>query len=246
MTKVETSNTRFIHSLLYKTEYKINNHIKIIIPTVGDIMQNEDDYYGSVSLIISTPYDMMVQLADIGVDFTSINDWDLFCLSFKELQKRDTSLIFGDLDLKDFEMAVNKQNNNVVLVNRKTGAIIDRAIHEKICVFLRKILHIEKNSKNPANEEAKKFMIERARRKMRNLRHKTQKSQMEQYIISLVNTSEFPYDYSSVLNLTIYQFNASLHQIVKKIKFDNLMIGVYAGTVNTKELNQEELNWISN
>lgn len=232
-------------NILYATEYKINDYISIKIPLVGDIVGNEDDYYGNVSLIVSTPYDMMVQLDDVGIDFTTINEWDLFCLLFKELQTRDTSLIFGDLDLKGFEIAINKQNNNVVLWNNSTGAVIDRSIHHQICTFLRKLLYLEKNEKKPGNEEARKYMIERARVRLKRKARRATQSQLENYIISLVNTSEFPYNYESVLGLTIYQFYASLHQIVKKVKFDNLMIGCYAGTVNMKEIDQKELNWIS-
>lgn len=233
-------------SMLYKTEHKINEYISVKIPTLDEILNNEDEYYGTIALIVSTPYDMMVQLDDINIDFTQINEWDLFCLLFNELQSRDLSLIFGDLNLGDFKTAVNKQNGNIVLRNPKTGAVIDRAIHGKISKFLREILHLEKNDKKPANEEAKKFMIERARRRLNRNKKKLEKSQLEDYIVALVNTSEFPYDYTSVRELTIYQFYASLHQIVKKVKFDNLMIGCYAGTVNMKELDQNELNWISN
>lgn len=233
-------------SLLYAAEHKINDYISIKIPTLGEIIDNEDDYYGNIALIVSTPCDMMVQLDDINIDFTKINDWDLFCLLFKELQTRDVSLIFGDLDLKEFEIAVNKQNGNIVLWNSKTGAVIDRAIHNQICQFLRKILCLEKNEKKPANEEARKFMLERARRRLKRNKKRIEQSQLENYIVALVNTSEFHYDYESILGLTIYQFYASLHQIVKKVKFDNLMIGCYAGTVNMKDMDQKELNWISN
>lgn len=232
--------------MLYQTEHKINEYISVKIPTLDEILDNEDEYYGTIALIVSTPYDMMVQLDDINIDFTQINEWDLFCLLFNELQSRDLSMIFGDLNLGDFKTAVNKQNGNIVLRNPKTGAVIDRAIHGKISRFLREILHLEKNDKKPANEEAKKYMIERARKRLNRNKKRLEKSQLEDYIIALVNTSEFPYDYTSVRGLTIYQFYASLHQIVKKVKFDNLMIGCYAGTVNMKELDQNELNWISN
>lgn len=233
-------------SILYQTEHKINDYITIRIPTLREIIDDEDDYYSSVAMIVSTPYDMMVQLDSINIDFTSITDWDLFCLLFNELKQKDLSLIFGNLQLKDFETAVNQQNGNVVLINRQTGAVIDRAIHGQICNFLRTLLGIEKNTKRPANDEAKKYMIERARKRLNRRKKKSEQSQLEDFIVALVNTSEFSYDYNSVLDLTIYQFNASLRQIVKKVKFDNLMIGCYAGTINVKELDQKELNWISN
>lgn len=233
-------------SLLYSNEHKINDHITLKIPTLQEILENEEEYYGNIALIVATPYEMMVQLAEMDIDFTTIDEWDLFCLLFNGLRNKDLSLIFGDLNLMDFEPAINQQNNNIVLLNRKTGAVIDKEIHSKISRFLRKILCLEKNDKRPANEEAKQFMLERAKRKMKRYIRKPNKSQLEDFIIALVNTSEFPYDYTSTLNLTIYQFNASLRQIIRKIKYDNLMIGCYAGTVDMKELNQNDLNWISN
>lgn len=233
-------------SILYADSYRINDFVSLKVPTVGDIIKDEDSYFECISLIVSTPYDMMVQLDDIGIDFTQITDWDLFCLLFEGLKSKDLSLIFTDLELKDFDLAINKQNNNTVLWNEKTGAVIDMAIHDQISTFLRKLLYLEKNDKRPANEEARRFMIDRARHKMkRRQKKKSTESQLETYIVALVNTPEFHYDYKSVLDLTIYQFYASLHQIIKKIKFDKLMIGCYAGTVNTKEIDKDELSWIS-
>lgn len=233
-------------SALYETSHRINDYITIKVPTIKDIIDNEEKYYGNIALIVATPYDMMVQLDDMKIDFTKINEWDLFCLLFNELRTRDLSLIFDGLDLKDFVAAENKQNGNIVLINPNTGAKIDRAIHDQICKYLRATLGLKKNDKNPANEEARKYMVERARRKLLRRKKQLAESQIEKYIIALVNTSEFPYTYETVLGLTINQFYASLHQIVRKVKFDNIMIGCYAGTVNMKELDQNELNWISN
>lgn len=233
-------------STLYETKHKINDFITIRVPTIKDIIENEDDYYGNVALIVATPYDMMVQLDDMKIDFTQINEWDLFLLLFNELRTRDLSLIFDGLNLRNFVTAENKQNGNIILVNPKTGVKIDRAIHDQICRYLRKTLRLQKNDKRPANEEARKFLIERTRTKLKRRRKQLVESQIEKYIVALVNTSEFPYTYESVLGLTINQFYASLHQIVKKVKYDKLMIGCYAGTVNMKELDQNELNWISN
>lgn len=231
-------------SILYKTEYKINDYITLKIPTVGDVIDHEDIYYDSVSWITATPFDMMAQLDDMNIDFTQITDWDLFCILFSELQTRDLSLIFKDIQLSDFTMAVNKQNGLIVFVNQSTGAVIDRAIHHEICKFLRTILCFEKNEKRPANEDAKKFMIERAKRKLRR-RPKGNKSLLEDQIVALVNTPGFPYDYQSTLGLTIYQFNMSLRQVVKKDAYDKLMTGCYAGTININDLNPDELNWIN-
>ena len=232
-------------SALYANEYPINDYIKINIPTVGEVLDNEDVYYNIVCSIIATPYEMMVQLDDNGIDFTKINAFELFCLMLKRLQKEDTSMVFVGMDLKNFQAAVNQENGAMVIVDTETGVTIDRATHDMICNFLRKMLNMPKNDKRPGNEEARKYMIERARIKQRRKnRSKKSTSQLEGLIVSLVNTAEFPYNYETVRNMTIYQFYASLKQIIRKVRFDNTMIGCYAGTVKFDDLTNEEKIWI--
>lgn len=230
---------------LYSRSYPVNDSISIVIPTVGQIIEDESAYYGLITAITATPADFMVQLDDIGVDFAKISSFELFLMLFKEIKKSDTSLVFGDLDLSKFETAINQQNGNVVLIDQENNIVIDRAIHDQICRVIRKINHLEKNDRKPANEEAKKYMIERARIKQRRAARRPYKSQLEDLIIALVNTEQYKYGYEGTLDLTIYQFNASVYQIVKKINYDNTMIGCYAGTINAKELSQDQLNWLT-
>lgn len=230
---------------LYAKAYPVNDKISVVVPTVGQILEDEDAYFSIVTAVTATPSDFMVQLDDIGIDFSSISSFELFLLLFRSLQESDTSLVFGDLDLSKFKPAINDQNGMVVLLDSENGIMIDRAIHDQICRVLRKINHLEKNDRKPANEEAKKYMIERARLKQRRAARRKRESQLEDLIVAMVNTEQYKYGYEGTLDLTIYQFNASVYQIVKKINYDNTMIGCYAGTVNIKDLNQSDLNWLS-
>lgn len=231
-------------SILYKRTVKINDKIYIYIPTVGEIIDNENDYYSVVTILTAMPIDLLVLLDQVGIDFTEINEYELFLLMFESLRSTDTSLVFGDLDFLKFEIAVNQQNGNIVLHDRENNITIDRAIYNKIAGVLRKIHHFEKNHRKPANEEAKKYMLERAKKKAHRNARREQTSQLEPLITAMVNTKEFKYDYEGVRGLSIYQFNESVRQIVKKVDYDNLMHGVYAGTINTKELSQDDLNWL--
>lgn len=234
-------------NLLYQSCYKINDSICITIPTVGEILADEDAYYGLVSVLTAMPIDLMVQLDDAGIDFTKINEYELFLMMFTEIKspETDTSLVFGDLNLSKFEMAVNEQNGNIVLLNKENGGIvIDRAVHGQIADVLRKIHHLEKNVRKPANEEAKKFMIKRARDKMRRNKNRKIDSQLESLIVAMVNTEQYKYDFEGTKELSIYQFNESVRQVIKKVDYDNKMFGVYTGTINAKDLSQDDLNWL--
>lgn len=230
--------------LLYQREYPINDSIRIIIPTVGEIIDDEDNYYGLVSALTAMPIDMLVQLEDAGIDFTKINEYELFLLLFPVIKSQDTSLIFGGIDLSRFEIAVNEQNGNIVLLGEERNIKIDRVIHSQIAGVLRKIHHLERNNRKPANEEAKQFMLERARAKQRRRKNRQEDSQLEPLIIAMVNAEQYKYDFEGTRELSIYQFNESVRQVIKKVDYNNRMYGVYAGTVNAKDLSQDDLNWL--
>lgn len=230
-------------NLLYRRDYPVTDSISVVIPTVGQILDNEDLYNDVVSAFTAMPIDFMVQLDDAGIDFTTINAFDLFIMLSEGLKKVDTSLVLKDINLSEFELCVNNQTKKLVLYNQESGIEIGRREHSQIASTLRRINHLEKNRKKPGNDDAKQYMLERMRQKMK--RHpRTEASQLEQLIVAMVNTEQFKYDFESVRNITIYQFNECVRQIVNKVNYDNRMIGVYSGTVNVKELSQDELNWL--
>lgn len=232
-------------NLLYQKKIDINDSISVSIPTVGEIIADEDAYYGLVSVLTAMPIDMMVQLDDAGIDYTQINEYDLFLLMFEGLKTQDTSLVLGDLDFSKFHMAVNKQNGHIILLDEENDIRIDRAIHGKIAAALRKIHHLEKDRRKPANEEAKRYMLERARTKMKRRNNKKNDSQIESLIVAMVNTEQYKYNFESTLQLSIFQFNECVRQIIKKIDYDNRMHGIYAGTLSAKDLKPDDLNWLT-
>lgn len=232
-------------NLLYKDEYRVNDKISVKIPTVGEVVDNEDNYYDLISMFTSMPIDLMVMLDDIGIDFTEINEWQLFLRLFGEIRRQDTSMILGELDLMKFSIAENEQNGETVLLDSENDIVIDRAIHGEIANILRKIHHLEKNTKKPANEEARAYLIKRAREKAKRRKNRKEDSQLESLIIALTNREQFKYNFEETRELSIYQFNESVCQILKNINYDNLMHGIYAGTIDAKEINAKELNWLS-
>lgn len=230
--------------MLYSTQHQITDRVSVVIPKVREILEDERAYYNIVNAVIATPSDFMVQLDDVGIDFASITSFELFLLFLPQI-KENSSLIFGDLDFEELELAVNDKDGRIALIDKDNNIVIDRAIHDQICRTLLKINNFERHNRKPANEEAKKFMLERARVKQRRALRKKYESQLEDLIVAMVNTEQFKYGYEGVLDLTIYQFNSSVRQIINKVNYDNLMIGCYAGTVNMKELSQDSLNWLS-
>lgn len=242
------------NGLLYIKDFSVTESLSIHVPSLREVLGCYDNYYSVVSALISTPSDLMVQLEDMGIDFMDMDDFTLFCIVWYDLQERQKEhpevfhLIFGDFDLSTLS-PVRLEDGRTVIQDTTGSVGIDSNTHEKLSSFLRAVLCVEKNVRNPANEEARRFMIKMERRKQKRAALEKENgifrlSPLEALIVSAVNTAEFPYSYESVLDLSIYQFNVSLRQINNKIRFDNLMIGCYAGTVKSTELSNQELNWM--
>lgn len=231
-------------NLLYKKSFPINQYIQIAIPSVGEVLDDEDNYYNMISMLTAMPIDMMVELDEIGIDFTEIGEWELFLLVFESLKNDDTSLVFGDLDLSKFQTMINDQNGEIILENHDKIRI-DREIARKIANALREIHGLKKNNKKPGNEEAKKYLLERAKIKKRRAKNRTSNSYLEELIVAMVNTEQFHYGFEGTRELSIYQFNKSVRQVIQKVDYEHRMHGVYAGTISAKDLSQKDFNWLT-
>lgn len=236
------------NSLLYANSYPINDKIAITIPTVGQVIDDEDNYNSIMAAVTAYPQDFMVELDDLGIDFSDITPYELFLLLFPGLKDVDTSLVLGDLKVENFIKAVNPKTKEIVLLDNENDIIIDRSIHHIMRTALYQINHIERHDTTPGNDAAKQFMLERARKKKKRAmrrRRSVQKTGLEELIVSLVNSEQYKYNFEETRSLTIYQFYSSLHQIVRKTNYNNLMIGYYTGSIESKHIKQSELNWLT-
>lgn len=225
----------------------ITDKIYVRIPTVREVLQDEQTYYNIISSLTASPYQYMVQLDDMGIDYTTISNYELFMILFPMFAKSDLSIIFGDLHTYDYNAYVDNSNSSHIVYSPTNGKDykIDELVYTKLADTLRKINNIEKVTKKPANEEAKRYLLEKERKRQKRNAKKPHEPYLEKMVIALVNRPEFKYNYEETMNLSIYKFNESFKQIQTSITFDNTMIGVYAGTVDTSKMKDKScLSWI--
>lgn len=241
------SQTMDSRSLLLQTQVDLAPGIAIRIPTVGEILQNERLYYQTTYSLTATPFQNMVQLDDLGIDFTTISEWQLFIQTFLAYAHSSDLLdyVFADLQTQGFGIYQDPQTAALYLSNPDTGVQIHESTYLQIVELIRKINLYEHITARPANETARQYLIEKERKRLKRLAKKPPEPYLEQMVIALVNTAEFPYDYESCMHLSIYAFNQSFKQIQHKINYDNTMIGIYAGTLNARDMKDKSaLSWI--
>lgn len=229
----------------------ITPEITIRVPSVGEVLEQEDIYFSLISIFTASPFQYMVQLDDMGIDYASITPYQMFLLFFPHYaQSLDLSIIFGDLYTKDFGIYKNQKNDTQVAYSPSQDLVIDELIYNQIANMLRKMNHLKKDRRKPGNEEGRRYLLEKERKRLARLRKRKQQqdcdeSEFEKLVVALVNQDNFKYDYNTVKEISIYNFYQSFNQIKTKINFDNTMRGVYAGTIDASKLQDKScLSWI--
>lgn len=119
-------------SLLKLSSVEILPNLSIRIPTVEEILEDEFSYYGIIHSLTASPFQYMVQLDNIGIDFTTISDYQLFMMLFTVYAKSDLSIIFGDLDTSDF--IVQGKENCEFLYSTK-NKLVHHCINNRVKLY---------------------------------------------------------------------------------------------------------------
>ena len=127
----------------------------IRIPTVGEILEDEFTYYSIISSLTASPFQYMVQLDDMGIDFTTMSDYELFKMLFLVYTKSDLSILFGNLDVSDFGV-YREKNNNTFIYSPSSHIEINEKVYNDLVETIRKINLLEKVKTKPGNESARK------------------------------------------------------------------------------------------
>ena len=145
-------------SLLNKRYVDINPQIRLYIPTVGEVLDNEGIYFSLISVLTSSPFQYMVQLDDLGIDFTKITDYQMFLLFFPSVVQSDISILFGDLYMQDFIVKPNNQNDTYVLYSPSQNITIDELAYRQIASVLRQVNQLKRNRDKPGTESSKEYL----------------------------------------------------------------------------------------
>lgn len=230
--------------LYFGDDYVINDKIKIHQPTIGEVVSyGEASYFSTVHTITAIPSDMKSQLWDnMNLDWTEVQDFELFMMLSQTLTPDRTSLLFGDLDFSKLRPFRNNQNGNIVLADKEAGVIIDEMIYLRIVSYLRKLHNIKPKVEKAANKITKRILIDEDRNKILYSKDKPFKS----YLLPLISAVKVKQGYTKdyVKNMGFYEFMDDVNRMQVIHNADHLLSAAYAGTIDMKKINKAELNWM--
>lgn len=229
--------------LYFGDDYIINDKIKISQPTIGEIVDfGEAQYFSVIHTITAIPSDMKSQLWDLGIDWMEIEDFELFMMLAPTLPVERTKLLFGDLDFTKFKVYKNRENGDILLADLESGVKIDKLIYLRIVNYLRKVHNITPKIELAANKTTKQILIDEDRWRIQTNKDKPFKS----YLLPLISSVKVRMGYTKdyVRNEGFVEFFDDVSRLQIIHNADHLLAGCYAGTIDMKKINKNELNWM--
>ena len=225
-------------------DYIINDHIRVLQPTIRQIAEfGEKEFFSVVHTVTAIPSDMKANLWDMGLDWMQVDDFELFVMLSQTLTPDRTKLLFGDLDFTKLKPYNHPHvEGEIILADKETGVLIDKMIYMRIVSYLRKAFNITPKVEKAANKMTKKILIEEDRKRIEFNKDKPFKSFLLPLISSVKVKQGYTKDY--VLNMGYVEFMNDVARLQVIHNADHLLSGVYAGTIDMKKINKQELNWM--
>lgn len=171
---------------------------------------------------------MISELDSMGIDFEEISDYELFIFLFlirKKTESTHKSILFQNFSFWDLN--VQDTESKAVLSDENGKVIIDEKIYNDISEIIAMFSGHKKTPKKKfGNNYAKKKRIEQDYKKkeaMRNNKKNEKSNFLDSIILRLVCNANFPYNFETIQDVTIYDLIYSLKQIDKDIEVTGLM-----------------------
>jgi len=205
--------------------------------TIGEIVEiGYGEYLKYLNIFIFEVRDFILELPE---EYKEINIFDLL-LNSGQKELLEVFLNGIDFFIKPKQMDVNMSNNEIIIDNKK----INRNNWDDIRKIIKIQNCVKKNKEeeyNPANEEARKI-IERI--KALKKEHPQKELITLSSIISGVAYKSNNINILNIWNLTIYQLYDALDRLSLIDNYQFTLSGIYAGTVDSKNINMKDINWI--
>lgn len=230
--------------LYFGDDYVINDKIKLAQPTIGQIVDyGEQSYFSMIHTLTAIPSDMKSMLWDkMELDWTKVEDFELFAMFSQTMTPDRTGIIFGDLDFSKMKPYRHPQNDEIVLADKEAGIIIDKLVYMRMMAFLRKLHNITPKPEKAKGKRAKQAMIDEDRRN-----HELNKDkQFRSYLLPLISAIKVKQGYTRdyVRNMGLYEFfdDVSRAQVIDSA--NHLLNGAYCGMADLSKVDKKNFNWM--
>ena len=224
--------------------------ITIDIPTVGDIMElGEKKFYSTLGIFVTNTTAYRLMLDEIGLDWNTLSDFELFCMLYSQLNSEATKLMFGNLDFTKFVLYKKHldDKDEVVLWNQEDNIEINEDVYQHIAQYLRAVFNMYPEEKITDDPVLKQWYIYKDKRNVE-IAQKTKKKEDGNSILPLisacVNHPGFKYRPMELRHVNVCEFYDSVRRLQVYENTTALIKGSYSGMIDSSKIDKEQFNFM--
>lgn len=231
----------------------------------------EELYWDYIQSILCDPYSNMVMLDDMGKNFLEVTPFEIFVMQwnnniqqyeqnkemYDKLNAHPLNIVLSALELfvvgeHNFVLSSYEDGEPCLVDKNDTTYQINEKIFNCLCEWLKAIHKIDYSNRiKPADENARKILVDDMRDEIKKAKRRNKDSHKDavEYIGGLMSAVCFggngainPFN---IKQAKMYWLFESFGIDSKKLNASRILDGIYHGTINYKDINKKELDWMN-
>lgn len=221
--------------------------ITLIQPTIGKVaLLGEKKFYETLNIFITNTTSYRLLLWENGIDWNEIDDFDLFCMLYRQINQDVTNLLFENINFSNFEIVAKGEEKEIVLYDKEHAIEINKNVYHHFSQYFRNVFNIFPEEKITTDAMMKEMFITKDKRKVANEKYKEDKgsSSIQSLISACVNHPGFKYKLSEIKDVGICEFYDSVKRLQIYENSTALMKGMYSGFVDSSKISPDSYNFM--
>ena len=250
--KENTQEYKFDPLKMYFREDYFVNGIRIVQPTIGDILNmGESTFYSGLRPFLYNSTSIRVVLWDLPerIDWCKVKDIEVFNM-LKSVPKFDFSaiqLLFPDYRIERMKLIQYQESNSdeirFCLYDEENDFILKEVEYMEIAEYIRTLLNFHPKVEKAKGKTAKQWMIDEDKMNMAQQQNE-ETSNLLPLISACINHPGFKYKLQELRNVGIYEFMDSVQRLQIYESTHALLSVSYSGFCDLKGIPKDQFNFM--
>lgn len=234
--------------MYFGDDYITKNGIVVRQPSLGDIIEvGEKNFYETLNVFVSNPTSFRLPLWNMGVDWCTITDFELFIILYQNINPEVCKLFLPKCPITEYKVyseQIDEDTAEPVLYNPESKSIIRNIDYLEISQYLRNMFNIFPKVEYAKGKATRESIIWEDEQNAKRKEDKKYVSTLQPLISSCVNHPGFKYKKSELKEVGICEFMDSVSRLQVYENTRALLTGSMSGFCDTSKISKENFNFM--
>lgn len=224
----------------------VSGSITVKSPSIGDIVEiGEFRFYSTLNVLIGNTTQNRLMLWRLGKDWCELSDFELFVMTYTQMDADVVNLLFENIDFSSFEPCDHMRpdgTSELVLYSQSTDTEINEDVYQHFHQYLQEVFNMKPEEEITKDKHLKEWWIRKdtVAEEQKAKKEDVPTSSFRALISTYVNHPATKHSLQELREVGVAEFFDSLARIKHYESATAMLKGIYSGFVDTKSINPSE------